>query len=105
GHPATSARGTEAAALARERDQAVVTTRVAVNAQEAMREHAAAQEGAKLLLDEARGRLLPACGAREETFELLADDSMKESLLGFMAFVLGHMAPNRDRRGGAPRGG
>ena len=65
-----------------------------------MGEYAAAEEGAKLLLDEARGRLLPACGAREETFELLAEDSMKESLLGFMAFVLGHMAPNRDRRGG-----
>ena len=77
-----------------------MTTRVAVNAQEAMREHAAAEEGAKLLLDEARGRLLSACGAREKTFELLADDSMNESLLGFMAFVLGHTAPNRDRRGG-----
>ena len=82
-----------------------MTTRVAVNAQKTVREYAAAEEGAKLLLDEARGRLLPACGAREETFELLADDSMKESLLGFMAFVPGHTAPNRDRRGGAPRGG
>ena len=82
-----------------------MTTRVAVNAQKSVCEYAAAEEGAKLLLDEARGRLLSACGAREETFELLADDSMKESLLGFMAFVLGHMAPTRDRRGGAPRGG
>ncbi len=82
-----------------------MTARVAVNAQEAVREYAAAEEGAKLLLDEVRGGLLSACGAREETFELLADDSMKERLLGFMAFVLGHTAPNRDRRGGAPRGG
>ena len=70
------------------------------------REYAAAEEGAKLLLDEVRGGLLSACGAREETFELFAEDSMKESLLGFMAFVLGHTAPNRDRRGGgAPRAG
>jgi hypothetical protein len=36
---------------------------------------------------------------------LFAEDSMKESLLGFMAFVPGHTAPDRDRRGGAPRGG
>ena len=103
-HPATSARGTEAAALARESDQAVVTTCVAVNAQEAVREHSAAEEGAKLLLDEARGRRLSACSARKETFKPLADDSMKESLLGFMAFVLGHTVPNRNRRGGAPQG-
>ena len=81
-----------------------MTTRVAVNAQKTVREHAAAEEGAKLLLDEARGRLLSACGARKEPFELFADGSMKESLLGFMAFVPGHTAPDRDRRGGAPRG-
>ena len=82
-----------------------MTTRVAVNAQESVCEYAAAEEGAQLLFDEARGGLLSACGARKEAFELLADDSMKESLLGFMAFVLGHTAPNRDRRGGAPRVG
>ena len=82
-----------------------MTTRVAVNAQESVCEYAAAEEGAKLLLDEARGRLLSAYGARKEPFELFAEDSMKESLLGFMAFVPGHTAPNRDRRGGAPRGG
>ena len=76
-----------------------------MNAHEAMREYAAAEEGAKLLLDEARGGLRSACGARKEPIELFAEDSMKKSLLGFMAFVLGHMAPNRDRRGGAPRGG
>ena len=82
-----------------------MTTRVAVNAQESVCEYAAAEEGAKLLLDEARGRLLSACGARKEPFELFADGSMKESLLGFMAFVPGHTAPDRDRRGGAPGGG
>ena len=41
-------------ALAREGDQAVTTTGVAVNAQESVREQTAAQQGAKLLLDEAR---------------------------------------------------
>jgi hypothetical protein len=53
-HPASSARSAEAAALAREYDQAIVARCAAVEAQEAMRESAAAEEGAKLLLDEAR---------------------------------------------------
>ena len=98
-HPAAAARRTEAAALAREGDQAVVTAGVAVHAEEAVREHAAAEEGAKLLLDEARSGLLSVCGAREEAFELLANDLMKKSLLRFMALVLGHEVPDRDRRG------
>jgi hypothetical protein len=72
GHPESSARRAEAAPLAREGDQAIVSTRVAMETKEAMREHAAAEEGAKLLLDEARGRLISQCGAREEACELLA---------------------------------
>ena len=75
-----------------------MTTGVAVNAQESMREHAAAKEGAKLLLDEARGRLLSVCGAREEAFELLANDLMKESLLRLTPLVLGEIS-DRDRVG------
>jgi hypothetical protein len=71
-HPASSTRRAEAAPLAREGDQAIVSTRVAMETKEAMREHAAAEEGAKLLLDEARGRLISQCGAREEACELLA---------------------------------
>jgi hypothetical protein len=101
-HPAPAARGTEAAALAREGDQAVVTTGVAVDAQEPVREHATAKEGAKLLLDEAGSGLLSVCSAREEASELLANDLMKESLLGLMALVLGNAVPGRDRVG-APR--
>ena len=60
-----------------------------------MRQHAATQEGAKLLLDEARdvGR------AREKALELLADDLVEEGLLRVMALVLGHEAPFRDLRG------
>ncbi len=74
-----------------------MTTGVAVNAQESVREHAAAEEGAKLFLDEARGCLLPVGSSREKAFELLANDLMKESLLRFMALVLGHEVPHRDR--------
>jgi len=45
-----------------EGDQAIVSTLVAVETEEAVREHAAADEGAKLLLDEARG----GCSRRDE---------------------------------------
>jgi hypothetical protein len=95
----TSARGTEAAAFARKSDQAVVATRIAVEAQEAMRKLAAAEEGAKLLLDEARGRLLFVRGAREEAFELLPNDPMKEGRLWLTTLVLGQEVPGRDWRG------
>ena len=103
-HPAAAARRTETAALAREGDEAVVATGIAVHTQESMREHAAAKEPAKLLLDEARSRLLSVCGAREEAFELLAHDLMKESLLRFKALVLGHEIPDRDRVGESTAG-
>ena len=76
-----------------------MTTGVAVYAQEPVREHAAAEERAKLLLDEARSGLLSACGAREEVYESLANDLVKERLLRFMAWVLGHEIPDRDRVG------
>jgi hypothetical protein len=64
-----------------------------------MRKHAAAKERAKLLLDEARSGLLSVRGARQEACELLANDLMKKSLLRFMALVLGHEVPDRDRVG------
>ena len=101
-HPAPAARGTQATALARKGDQAVVTKGVAVDAQEPVREYPAAKEATKLLLDEAGSGLLSVCSAREEAFELLANDLMKESLLRLMALVLGHAVPGRDRVG-APR--
>jgi len=70
-----------------------------VDAQEAMRDHAAAEEGAKLLLDEARCRLLYARGAREESFELLPNNSMQEGLLRLMALIVGYEVPVRHRVG------
>jgi len=76
-----------------------VATFVAVEAQEPVRENATAKEGAKLLLDEARGRLISQCGAREEALQLLAHNLVKKSLLRLMALALGHEIPDRDRRG------
>jgi hypothetical protein len=70
-----------------------------VYAQEPVREHATAKEGAKLLLDEAGSGPLSVCSAREEAFELLANDLMKESLLRLMALVPGHAVPGRDLAG------
>jgi hypothetical protein len=101
-HAPSAARWTEATALARERDQAVVAALVAVEPKEAVCEDATAKEGAKLLLDEARRRLLPKRRAREEVFQLLADNLVKERLLRLAAPVLGHGAPLGDRRGAAP---
>jgi hypothetical protein len=98
-HSTPATRGTEAAALARERDQAIVTTLVAVQAEEAMRQDAATQEGAKLLLDEARDRLIPVGRAREKALELSADDLVEEGLLRVTALVLAHEIPFRDQRG------
>jgi hypothetical protein len=62
-----------------------------------------AKERVKLLFDEARRRLLPRGRAREEVFQLLADDLVKEGQLRLVAPILGHGAPFRDRRGAAPR--
>jgi hypothetical protein len=70
---------------------------------QAVCENATAKERAKLLLDEARRRLLPRGRAREEVFQLLADDLAKEGLLRLVAPILGHGAPFRDRRGAALR--
>ena len=67
GHPAPSARGTETAALAREGDDAIETTGVAVNAQESVGKDSAAQEGAKLARDEAGHA---SCRAKEDLFVL-----------------------------------
>jgi hypothetical protein len=72
-----------------------------VDTEKAVREHAAAEEGAKLLLDEVQGRLLSARGAREKAFQLLPHDPVKKRLLRLMALVLGHAVPVRDRAGEA----
>jgi hypothetical protein len=87
GHAAPAARGAEAAALAREGDEAIVAAVVAVQAQEAEGEDATAQEGAELLLDEA-GHGMPAFARlREEGLEVLANRPVEEGLLGAVGGV------------------
>ena len=65
-HATSAARGAEAAALARESDQAIVAARVAVESKEAVCENATAKERAKLLLDEARRRALTGTGVGQK---------------------------------------
>ena len=44
--------------------------------------------------------MIPVARAREEAFQLLADDLVKEGLLRLMPLVLGHEVPDRDRECG-----
>ncbi len=83
--------------ISREGDQAIGSTLVAVETKEPVREHAAAEKGAKLLLDETRRWMFPESRTGEEAFQLLAHDLVKEGLLRFMALVLGHEAPTGTR--------
>jgi hypothetical protein len=69
-----------------------VAALVAVESEEAVCENATAKERAKLLLDEARRRLLPSGRAREELFQPLPDDLVKEGLLRLVALILDHGA-------------
>ncbi len=68
GHAPAAAGGTEAAALAGEGHQGVLATARAVNAGEAVGQHAAFEEAQELALDEARkgGAGLVVAGARQE---------------------------------------
>jgi hypothetical protein len=68
-HATSTARWTEAAALARERDQAIVAALVAVESKEAVCENSTAKERARLLLDEARGRALTGTGVGQESLQ------------------------------------
>ncbi len=59
-----------------------------------MREHAALEVGTDLAFDEARdGRTVPT-RTRQEGFELLAHDFVKEGLLGLVAFGLDGKGPS-----------
>jgi hypothetical protein len=65
-HAPTAARGAEAAALAREGNEAIELASIAVQSQKAMRQHTAAEVGAKLLLDESGCGLTRVASAREK---------------------------------------
>jgi hypothetical protein len=86
-HAVAAATGAKAPAFAREGDEAVEAAIVAVQAQEAMGEDAAAQEGLELLLDEAGHGLFVRLRARQEGLELLLDDVVEEALFGAMSRV------------------
>jgi hypothetical protein len=87
GHAATAARRAEAAALAREGDDAIEAAAVAVHAHEAMREDPAAQEGAKLPRDEAGHRSLARGRGSQEALELLLHDLVEIARFGLAARV------------------
>ena len=87
GHAVAAATGAKAPAFAREGDEAVEAAIIAVQAQEAMGEDAAAQEGMKFLLDEAGHGLLASLRARQEGLEFLLDDVVEDALFGAMSYV------------------
>ncbi len=87
GHAAAAAGGAEAAAFAREGDQAIEPARIAVYAHESVGEDAAVQEGPELALDEARDGALAFLRAGEERLELLLDRAVEDALLGAAARV------------------
>ena len=82
GHAAAAAGRAEPAAACTRTQPGVVSTIVTVQAQKAMSQDAAAEEGAQLLQDEAGNGLIPALRSGEEGLQLLADDSVQEGPLG-----------------------
>jgi hypothetical protein len=86
-HAPTTARGAESPSLARESHQPIVATGVAVDAQEAMGEHAALEIGTNLALDEASDGSIRGSGAREKRLHILSDNAIEERLLGLVAFA------------------
>jgi hypothetical protein len=87
GHAVAAATWAKAPAFAREGDEAVEAAIVAVQAQEAMGEDAAAQEGMELLFDEAGHGLLASLCACQEGLEFLPDDVVEDALFGAMSCV------------------
>ena len=84
--PAATGRA-EASTLARERDEPIVSARIAMNAQESMSQDPTFEIGADLSLDEpSDGRTLPSSPS-QEGLELFANDFMKQSLFRLVAFV------------------
>jgi len=87
GHTAAAAGGAEAAALAREGDDAVETAVVTADAHEAVGEDPAAEKPTQLARDEAGRRSLARGRAGEEGLELCLHDLVENALLGLAARV------------------
>jgi hypothetical protein len=86
-HPPPTTRRTESTSLAREGNEPIVSTRVAMDSQESVSEYAALEIRPNLSLHEpGNGRALPSRPS-QEGLELLADDFVEQGLFGFMAFV------------------
>jgi hypothetical protein len=86
-HSPTAAGWTESPTFTRERDEPIVSARIAMNTQESMSQDPTFEIGADLSLDEpSDGRTLPSSPS-QEGFELFANDFMKQSLFGLVAFV------------------
>lgn len=104
-HPSATTRGTEAAAFAREGDEAIELARIAVKSQKAMCQHTAAEIGTQLLLDELGNGPALRAGSRQKGLEVLADVLMEERLLGAARSVGGRYRAGMSARGvGARRG-
>ncbi len=88
GHASAATRRAEAPALAREGDDTVEPAVVAVHAHEAVGEDPAAQEAAKLALDEARHDAFARVGPGQEGLELRLDDAVEHALLRLSAGVV-----------------
>ena len=88
-HAATAAGGTEAAALAADRDEAIVAAGVAVDPDESMGKEAAREIGPDLALDEAGDGRAGGPSPIEKGDELRADDFVQEGLLGLVTNVVG----------------
>ena len=86
-HPPATTRRTESTSLAREGNEPIVSTPVAMDTQKSVSEYPALQIRTDLSLHEpGNGRALPSRPS-QKGLELLADDFVEQSLFGFVAFV------------------
>jgi hypothetical protein len=86
-HAAPTARGTDPPPLAGEGHETIVSAGIAVNAQEAVRQDAAAEESAKGTLDEPRDNTVAAASARKECLEPPLHGAVEGALLWAAAQV------------------
>jgi hypothetical protein len=86
-HPPATTRRTESTSLAREGNEPIVSTPVAMDTQKSVSEYPALQIRTDLFLHEpGNGRALPSRPS-QEGLDLLADDFVEQDLFGFVAFV------------------
>jgi len=91
GHPPAAARRAESATLARVREQAVLATGIAVDAQETAGQHATIEERPQFPLYEAGNASIPAVLPFQEGFEMPGDNAVEDAL--------GRVSRAVDRRG------